>query len=249
MKQGPRQVSSGRSSLRFEPIDQPRAHEYIAEQLRREITLGLILSGDALPPERVLAQMFGAGRATVQEAVNLLESEGLVETRRGRGGGTFVIAPARTAASKRRLVARIKRDRNVIREAVQYRLELEPGAAAHAATARTDQDLNWLRQTLDRAATTTDDADFTKLDARFHLTVARAAHNRFFSDSLERVRLVIHDAILVLPDSPLWQQRSLREHAAIYAALETGDADRARQAMRNHVGHTARSIQALLQAM
>ena len=49
---------------------------YIAEQLRREITLGLPLTGEALPPERELAAMFGVARATVQQAVRILGVRG-----------------------------------------------------------------------------------------------------------------------------------------------------------------------------
>jgi DNA-binding GntR family transcriptional regulator len=79
-----------RERLRFARVEQPRAHEFVAEQLRREIALGIIQPGSRLPSERDLAQLFGVSRITVQQAVNLLESEGLVWARRGRGGGTFV---------------------------------------------------------------------------------------------------------------------------------------------------------------
>jgi DNA-binding FadR family transcriptional regulator len=53
--------------------------------------------------------------------------------------------------------------------------------------------------------------------------VATAAHNRFFADAVERVRLSLYEAIMLLPESPLWQQRSLREHQRIFAWLEAGD--------------------------
>jgi DNA-binding FadR family transcriptional regulator len=241
--------AGGRSSVRFPRVEQTRTHVYIAEQLRREITLGLILAGDALPPERELATMFGVARATVQQAVRVLRSEGLVETRRGKGGGAFVIGPSNDAASRRRLILQVRRNRDLIEEAVAYRLELEPAAAGEAATARTPEDLASLRQVVDRAAKTTDDALFTSLDTQFHMGVARAAHNRFFAEAVERVRLSLQDVILLLPESALWQQRSLREHTRIYVALEAGDSQAARKAVLTHVGHTARSIRALLRAL
>src|SRR5215467_8678303 len=52
----------GGLTTRFPRVAQTRAHVYIAEQLRHEITLGLLLRGDALPPERELAAMFGVAR-------------------------------------------------------------------------------------------------------------------------------------------------------------------------------------------
>ena len=79
--------------------------------------------------------------------------------------------------------------------------------------------------------------------------MATAAHNRFFAEAVERVRLSLYEAIMLLPESPLWQQRSLREHQQIFAGLEAGDPQAARQAMLTHVGHTARSLRALLKAL
>lgn len=242
-------TAEGTSPARFSRVGQTRMHLYIAEQLRREVTLGLLLAGDALPPERELATMFGVARATVQEAVQVLQSEGLVETRRGRGGGTFVIGPSHDAVSRRRLIAQIRGNVGLIEEAVAFRLELEPAAAGGAASMRTPEDLGKLGDILDRAANTTDDVLFTSLDAQFHLGVAQAAHNRFFTDAVERVRLSLQDVILLLPDSALWQQRSLREHTRIYAALHSGDRQAARAGMLAHVGHTARNIRALLKAL
>src|SRR5215472_13075025 len=198
-------VPGGRSPVRFSRIEQPRTHMYIAEQLRREITLGVLPTGEALPPERELAAMFGVARATVQQAVRILESEGLVTARRGRGGGTFVTGPPSDGASRGRLIAHVSRNRRLIEEAVAYRLEVE------AAAARTADDLAGLGQIAGRAAATTDDALFTSLDTQFHLAVATAAHNRFFAEAVERVRLSLYEAIMLLPESPLWQQRSLRE--------------------------------------
>ena len=242
-------LAGGRPSVRFAPIEQTRTHVYVAEQLRREITLGLLLTGQALPPERELAAMFGVARATIQRAIGVLEAEGLVTARRGRGGGTFVSGPPGGGASRRRLISRVRRNRDLIEEAVAYRLEVEPAAASEAAGARTPDDLARLLQILDRAAVTTDDALFTGLDTQFHMAVAGAAHNRFFADAVERVRLTLNDAILLLPESPLWQQRSLREHQRICAALEAGGSRAARKAMQTHVGHTARSLRVLLKAL
>ena len=234
---------------RFARLEQPRAHEYVAEQLRREITLGLIRVDEKLPSERDLLRLFGVSRFTVQQALNLLESEGLVVARRGRGGGTFVIGARQNAGGKRRLIARIRREGAIISEAVACRVEVEPAAAAQAAGQRSEEDLAGLRELLSMACDTSDDLEFTSLDAQFHLAIVEASRNRFLRDIVEQVRLAIADAILILPETPLWQGKSLREHQAILQAIETQDADAARRAMAAHVGHTARSISALLETV
>ena len=83
-----------RTRIRFDRLQQPKAHEYVAEQIRRHIALRLIAPGESLPSERRLAAMFGVGRPTVQLALKELAADRLVATRRGRRGGTFVSEPA-----------------------------------------------------------------------------------------------------------------------------------------------------------
>jgi GntR family transcriptional regulator, transcriptional repressor for pyruvate dehydrogenase complex len=228
---------------------QPLVHEYVAEQLRREIALGLFASRSSLPPERELAAMFGVGIMTVHRAIRLLESELLITSRRGRGGGTFIVGGARDDGATRQLQARARRDRDAIEEALDCRLELEPMVVARAARHRCAQDLAVLRELLDTAAATDDDVEFTKLDARFHIRIAEAGRNRFLADALERVRAELYVILLLLPDTPLWQQRSLEEHERIFAALHEGDAERAARAAARHVRHSVASARALLHSL
>lgn len=238
-----------RDRLRFARLEQPRAHEYVAEQLRREIALGLIQVGGRLPSERDLAQLFGVSRVTIQQAVNLLESEGLLRARRGRGGGTFVTEPPLMPGSDQPLIERIRRDRALIAEAVECRKAVEPAAAAAAAKLRTTADLDRMQTLHSKSQSAADDSEFTSIDSQLHLAIAETARNRFLLSTIETVRLVLVDPILILPETPLWQSKSLREHEAILDAIARADASAARRAMEVHIGHTAQSIAALLKAL
>jgi DNA-binding FadR family transcriptional regulator len=72
----------------FAPIERRKVYEQVSERLEAE--LGTTLkAGDALPPERELAERYGVGRSSVREALRMLESRGLIES---RGSGTFVVA-------------------------------------------------------------------------------------------------------------------------------------------------------------
>jgi DNA-binding FadR family transcriptional regulator len=235
--------------LRFEPIEQPKAHEYVAEQVRRQIMLRLIPVGGTLPAERDLARMFGVGRATVQRALEVLEQDGLVESRRGRRGGTFVVGPVGVDGSLRRVLADIRLNGGEIEEALAFRLEVEPAAAAMAAAARNRADLARIRRAMERAATAETDTEFMEHDTELHLAIARASRNRFFAEAVERLRLVLNDPLVALPDSELWHARSNVEHAAILAALAAADERSARESMQVHVWHTAQAIRALLRAL
>lgn len=228
---------------------QLRAAEFVAEQLRRHVALRLVPSGGKLPPERELAAIFGVGRATVQQGIDLLQKERLVERRRGRTGGTFVVAPRDSRRSLRRTVKEVSQSRRSVEEALDYRLELEPAACALAAKARSQADLSRLSKAAESAARATDDTSFMKLDVEFHLAVAEATHNRFFVEAVERVRMLLNPALALLPESDLWHERSNREHRAVVSALRAGHAERARGAMLRHVTHTDRSVRAVLRAL
>src|SRR3954453_15534293 len=78
----------------------PRA-EAVARDLEAEILGGRLAPGDRLGTKDVLRQRFGVAVATVNEAVRLLETRGLIEARPGPGGGVFVAHSSRRAALKR----------------------------------------------------------------------------------------------------------------------------------------------------
>src|SRR5450631_1776438 len=111
-----RRTHGSASDVRFERIHQVRAHEYVAEQVRRHIALRLIKPGEALPAERELAVMFGVGRPTIQHALRLLEAAGLVAARRGRTGGTFITRPDQESLGADDLILRVMRQRKELED-------------------------------------------------------------------------------------------------------------------------------------
>jgi len=225
------------------------AHEYVAEQLRREIALGLFTARGALPPVRELAAVFGVGVMTVHRAIEVLESQGLVTSRRGRGGGTFVIAGAGDDEGMRQLQDQGRRERRALEEALDCRLELEPQASAWAARRRSAADLESLRELLDQAAVTDDGVEFTQLDGQFHIGIVQAARNRFIEQALEQVRAELYLAAVLLPSTPMWRQRSQAGHEDIFAAVKQGDAERAAQMTARHIGYSVTSVRALLRSL
>ena len=71
-----------------------KTHEVVAGQLRDRILSGELQVGDRLPPEDELTEVFGVARTTLREALRVLESQGLITIRRGRGGGPVVTHPS-----------------------------------------------------------------------------------------------------------------------------------------------------------
>src|SRR5580704_13029976 len=88
----------------FSPVPVRNAFEVTVERLAQSIRLGVLVEGDRLPPERELADTLGVSRVTLREAIKTLRDAGLVESRRGRGGGTFVVAPLTASPLRTKLL-------------------------------------------------------------------------------------------------------------------------------------------------
>jgi GntR family transcriptional repressor for pyruvate dehydrogenase complex len=86
---------SSRNVVPFRPPRRRRLHEEVAEQLRDAIFDGRLAPGDKLPPERELAEEFQVNRASIRDAIKVLEGLGLVSVRQGDG----VTVRPRTEAS------------------------------------------------------------------------------------------------------------------------------------------------------
>jgi DNA-binding FadR family transcriptional regulator len=238
-----------RAAVEFEPIQQLRAHEYVAEQIRRHIGLRLIRPGESLPSERELATQFGVGRPTIQHALRLLEADHLVEARRGRGGGTFVSEPAEGSVAMEELMTRVLRQRKEIEELLAYRRVLEPAVAREAAGTRRRADVSAMWKAIRSGAAADSEADVMRHDTEFHIAVARGTRNRFLEEAIEEQRLRLNDAISLLPESDTWHRRISGEHEAIVEAIEARDADAAEAAMELHVANSEQGLRAVLTAI
>lgn len=234
--------------VRFEPINQLRAHEYVAEQIRRHIALGLLHPGDALPAERELAVMFGVGRPTVQHALRLLEADRLVGARRGRYGGTFVLGTDDETLQNERMM-QLLREREEIEDLLVYRRCLEPRVAGLAATRRSAADVEALHRNAETMASAEDEAEYNRADTEYHLVIATATRNQFIVRQCEEIRMRLFNALSLLPESDQWHVRVNAEHEAITAAIEGGDIAQAQESMDAHIAHSERAVRASLRAL
>jgi DNA-binding FadR family transcriptional regulator len=230
------------AALRFEPIHQLRAHEYVAEQIRRHIALRLVAPGESLPPERELAVMFGVGRPTIQHAMRLLEADSMVEARRGRGGGTFVSEPVEE------LIERVVRRRADLEELIVYRRAIEPPTARLAAETRRKRDVTAMRAALRGMALADSEPDYMRHDTELHLAIAAATRNGPLVLQAEEIRMGLSDAMTLLPESERWHARIEREHEAVVSAIEAGNGRAAERAMDAHVESSERALRAVMTA-
>jgi GntR family transcriptional regulator, transcriptional repressor for pyruvate dehydrogenase complex len=228
----------------FSPVPVRNAFEVTVERLARSIRLGVLSGGDRLPPERELAETFGVSRVTLREAIKALRAADLVESRRGRGGGNFVVAP--TAADMRAGNRLDAAARPALNDTLDLRQIVEPGAAALAAS-RTLSAAD--RATLHRCLREATDgpADGRRLaDCRLHMAIAAASESTSVAAVVADVQMRLTELLRAIPVIPANIHHSDRQHAAIVAAILAGQPDVARSEMEEHIDGTAALLRGLL---
>ncbi|MEU7020807.1 FCD domain-containing protein [Streptomyces sp. NPDC046203] len=225
------------------PVRAGNGFEEALEQILQVVRLGLVPGGGRLPAERELADRMGISRVTLREVLKVLQEQGLVESRRGRYGGTFVLPRAQTAdeAELRRRIAAVD-----IEDTLRFREVLEVGAAELCAgRGLAEEGARRLRAAL----TATHDApldDYRRQDTLLHLTLAELAGSPSLAARYAAVRATVNELLDCIPLLVRNLEHSQRQHTAVVEAVLAGDADGARAVMREHCDGTAALLRGFL---
>lgn len=160
----------------FAPLESQSRSELVARRLTDAIALGLLPDTEQLPVETDLATTFGVSTVTIREALASLRHDGLIETRRGRGGGSFVRAPRDGAAgiARERLEGYDLVD---IRDLGDVYASVAGACAALAARRASVEDVAQLRRAVDHLVRAEGARARRRADAQFHIEVAVAAQS------------------------------------------------------------------------
>ncbi|MFM9367793.1 FadR/GntR family transcriptional regulator [Streptomyces sp. Da 82-17] len=226
------------------PVRAGNGFEEALEQILQVVRLGLVPAGERLPAERELAEQLGISRVTLREVLKVLQDQGLVESRRGRYGGTFVKAREGGAAGEEELRRRLE-DVD-LEDALRFREVLETGAAELCAgqglsKEQEDRLLDALAATQDAPLT-----DYRRLDTLFHLTLAELSGSPTLAAQYAAVRATVNDLLDCIPLLVRNLEHSQQQHAALVAAVLDHDAGAARRVMREHCGGTAALLRGFL---
>ncbi|MFM9878313.1 MAG: FadR/GntR family transcriptional regulator [Rhodoglobus sp.] len=241
MPQSIRSTTAARAAV-FAPLAGGGRAELVAQRLTDAIELGLLAHGERLPSETEMARQFGVATVTTRDALEALRERGLVETRRGRDGGSFVLSDgSRTARVDRRVKAL---SRVELRDMGAYYSAIAATSAELAADRSTPEDIRHLLATID-ATDAAVEASSRRGEGTFRLEVAALSQS---------ARLVREELRLQAEFAPLlWlclrdeshRLRSRESHLAVVQAIENFDGEAAR---RLTVAHIAGAIEWLLDA-
>ncbi|MBI2880701.1 MAG: FadR family transcriptional regulator [Candidatus Tectomicrobia bacterium] len=219
--------------MQLQEVKKNRVYEAIVTQVQDLIAQGQLKSGDRLPPERDLVEAFNVSRASVREAICVLESLGLVESR--VGSGTYV-RTSRVENLIQPLALAILQEQDNLREIFEARRLIEPYLAGLAAERATEEEKSELEAIVKRHGQLVSRGETgAEADVEFHLTIARVARNQVL------LRLIdgIHDLLRKTRD-PGFQtggrpKRSFHGHSKVLQAILRGDTQTARAAMDEHL--------------
>ena len=228
----------------FAPLEPLGRAELVTRRLADAIELELLTDGSQLPGEIELASAFGVATVTIREALADLRRRGLIETRRGRGGGSFVRSPA---GGPRDLSLHRLAERSVmeLRDMGDLYAIVSGGAAALAATRASADDVRLLRAAYAEMLAAADAGGWRRADARLRVLVAVAAQ----SPRLYRAELTMQAEVGTL----LWlatdeqvededQRCDLDRCAALLEAVEGRRANDARAVAEQRVRTATRRL-------
>ena len=221
-----------------EPQFEPLARRtYVADTIRtvKDMILdGRLTPGQRLPPERALSEALGVSRPTVREAIRSLRSMHILESR--HGSGTFV-ASLSVEELLRPLQFVLSLAEGGLEHLFEVRLLLEPGAAELAAERATAEDVDGLRECIERAGPeAAEDPDLMlRLDTELHERIVRAAANPLLEHLLAATSALGAESRSYTARLPGILDETLAEHDAIVAAIAAGEPEAARAAMEAHI--------------
>jgi DNA-binding FadR family transcriptional regulator len=220
--------------LPLKAVEPRRLHREIAEQIRGLIDQGEYPVGERLPSERELAESLGVSRPSVREALIVLEVEGSVKIK--VGSGIYVLEPSQ----RRPKFEREDSARERPLEVLHAREVVEASIAAEAATLAHRDHIGIIDDVIARMERCSGrHSTWIALDREFHISIAAVLGNSVLTHLVEdlfnkRMSPYFERLASYFEDDSTWRQ-ALAEHKAVRDAINAGDPETARRAMRMHL--------------
>lgn len=223
--------------MALQKVKKQNISDIVYEQLEQNILSGEWKPGNKIPSENTLSGQLGVSRVTVRNALQRLISIGLIEAK--QGGGTYVKQSddGETLQLIKPILAQTKPD---VKYFLEYRLVIEPEMAALAAERVTPEQLESMKQYLEKyeiAVCANDEQELLPNDSQLHYTIAIASANPLIIKTYEIIK-DIYSLTLAQIVKDVGADAGIKYHRRIVEAIAAGDAAAARENMRSHLSET-----------
>ena len=221
----------------FKEVRQSKITQKIIDQIRAAILEGKLSPGDKLPSEKEMVALFQVSKQTLREAMRALEQMGMIDVRKGVGGGAFIVE-VDIEVTKESLANYLYFKKMTIENLSQFRKLIEPYAAQKAAEHISSIELeklkalnNSARENLRRR-----NADAAREDEyNFHRYLAELTHNPLIILMLDFVEGLLDDFKKIFKPDLAFYETVLDCHDRIYTAIAQRDGQKAYDEMHAHV--------------
>ncbi|HEV7811712.1 MAG TPA: GntR family transcriptional regulator [Leifsonia sp.] len=232
MPQSTRARSAARAAV-FAPLDGAGRAEVVERRLSDAILLGLLAPGERLPSEADLSRQFNVATVTAREALESLRGRGLVQTRRGRGGGSFVRSKSdahlEVIEERVRGISRVE-----LRDLGVHFAALAAMSAELAAERASGDDVEGLERLVASFARDTDGAA-RRAENTFRLEVAALSQSARLVRELLRLQAEFGPVLWLNLRDQRYRDRSAERQAAVVTAIAAADPAAARRATLEHI--------------
>ncbi|MCP4490480.1 MAG: FadR family transcriptional regulator [Gammaproteobacteria bacterium] len=225
--------------MTIKPIESLSVTGAIAEKLETMIVEGIFKPGDTLPPERQLARDFAVSRASLRQALSVLESRGLILSK--QGGGNYVCDVVKKSFTNP-LLDLIKRHHELKFQVIELRQTLECSAAFYAAQRATVEDKANIRKRLAELKAIIPrkkPLDEAKADLELHLAIADAAHNTPLSLMLRNIYSLllseIEENLSLIHQLDINSIKLYAQHNEMVEQIINGDSEGAKRVVEEHL--------------
>lgn len=219
----------------------------LAADLRRQILRGELAADQQLPPEPELIARLQISRDTLREALRILESQQLLEIKRGRGGGAVVRRPGLQAVG-RYVALLLQLRRTTLAHLEEARSVIEPPAAQQTALLDGTDHLEQLQALYETERASGDALSFVAAMSAFDQAVTDLSGNRTLAVIAGVFRDIYAGQIYASVkgnDAPLAERiawRVIASHSALLEAVRRRDAALAQQAWTDYLYTTSRMM-------
>lgn len=182
-----------------------------------------------------LRHQVGVSAATLNEALRMLEAQGLVSMKTGPDGGVFAAEPDPMVRIGQAF-AKVRVDGISVPHAGTVRDALEPLAVREAAEHRTAAHLRMMRHKMQVVEDSVeDDARFAYAIWDFHRSIYKAGSNEILkSVCLGLIEIIIEHVTELVTKTPEQKQRRIAVHRALLDAIEDQDLQACAAASKVH---------------
>lgn len=233
-------------AVEIKSIQTKKIYKNIVEQMIALISEGSLKSGNKLPPERSLAEMLQVSRASLREALSVMEIMGIVEIRAGEGSfvSNLDVQPFLSL-----MLPLLLKSKGIEKDLVEVRKLLEISGVKLVVEHMQENAsiLNELKEIVRKMEICIGEPrESIDLDMQFHKTICTYSDNNILIKALQYIEFILTRTIHFSRERLIMEEgnidKLLEQHKKIFKAIEKEDAELASKEMEEHLNFVYRSV-------